>query len=153
MNLRSISAVVLVVGTAVALTTPGSVTAAQAEAQAATPALTTSSVKPVHLTLVTGDTVTVSAHGTAVNPAPGRSRIPVERRSIDGEQYVIPADALPLLRSGRLDMRLFDITALQKFGYTGDRDLPLLVQYPKSGARKGPGRCAGPGQLQGEGEP
>jgi len=136
MNPGRFAAGLFAVGVVAALTAPGSPTATSAQASASAP--TTLSVKPVHLTLVTGDTVTVSARGAAFDPAPGRLGIPVERRTIDGEQYVIPADALPLLRSGRLDMQLFDITALQKFGYTGERDLPLLVQYPKSGVRKGP---------------
>ncbi|MDT5040952.1 MAG: hypothetical protein QOE51_1937 [Actinoplanes sp.] len=149
MNPRRLSVVLLAVGTAAGLTVAVTVpaTATAIPAQAGTPAPTALSATPVtqatsvSVTLITGDTVTVSPHGTAVDPAPGRARIPVERRTMDGDQYVIPADALPLLRSGRLDERLFDITALQKFGYTGGRDLPLLVQYPKSGASKGSARA------------
>ena len=39
---------------------------------------------------------------------------------------MVPADALPLLRAGRLDERLFDLTA--------DRggELPLLLMHPKA---------------------
>ncbi|GIE17417.1 serine protease [Winogradskya humida] len=43
---------------------------------------------------------------------------------------VIPADALPLLRAGRVDQRLFDVTSLIAGGYSDE--LPLLVAYPKS---------------------
>lgn len=105
----------------------------QAGTTAATP-----QAEPVRVTLITGDEVAVNAHGTALTPAPGRAGIPVMRQVLNGDQYVIPADALPLLRSGRLDQRLFGVTAPQRFGYTGRRDLPLLVQYPKSGASRGP---------------
>ena len=51
---------------------------------------------------------------------------------------MIPVDALPLVQGGRLDQRLFDLTALRDFGYTGKAELPLLVAYPRSGNRKGP---------------
>ncbi|MEV4347849.1 S8 family serine peptidase [Actinoplanes sp. NPDC049596] len=93
-------------------------------------------VQPVSVTLITGDTVTVSPHGTAVDRAPGRTGIRFVQQNTGSNQYVIPIDALPLLRAGRLDMRLFDVTALQRFGYTSGHDLPLLVQYPKTGASK-----------------
>ena len=53
------------------------------------------------------------------------------------------ADALPLLRSGRVDRRLFDVTGLIEAGYDdAHRDnLPLLVAY-RSRARPGGRRPA-----------
>ena len=91
------------------------------------------------VTLITGDRVTIAPGGKlAVERAPGRDAIPFAVRTITDHQYVIPADALPLLRAGRIDQRLFDVTALRDFGYTGEADLPLLIAYPKAGDRKGP---------------
>ncbi|MEV6494548.1 peptidase S8, partial [Actinoplanes sp. NPDC051633] len=92
----------------------------------------------VRVTLITGDRVTIAPGGQlAVERAPGRETVQFVSRRSGGHQYVIPADALPLLRGGRLDQRLFDITALREFGYTGEADLPLLIAYPKAGSRKG----------------
>jgi hypothetical protein len=47
---------------------------------------------------------------------------------IAGHHHVIPADAVPLLQDGRLDGRLFDVTAQLDFGYD-DRGttLPLII--------------------------
>ena len=55
----------------------------------------------------------------------------------DGHQYVVPVDAMPLVRDGRLDRRLFDLTTLGEFGYD-DRaaELPLLVAYPENRAAR-----------------
>ncbi|MET8352459.1 S8 family serine peptidase [Micromonospora sp. NPDC005206] len=54
-----------------------------------------------------------------------------------GHQYVIPVDAVPMLRDGRLDRRLFDLTALGDFGYDDRRaELPLLVTYPENMATR-----------------
>ncbi|WP_250009900.1 S8 family serine peptidase [Actinoplanes sp. M2I2] len=69
---------------------------------------------------------------------PGRAGIRFSNRLVDGHRHVVPTDAAPLLRQGRLDKRLFDVTTLREFGYTGDSDLPLMLEYPKSGQRKGP---------------
>jgi subtilisin family serine protease len=52
--------------------------------------------------------------------------------SLDGEVYVIPAEATPYLDSGALDRRLFNLTNLVAQGYH-DRaraDLPLVVTAP-----------------------
>lgn len=48
--------------------------------------------------------------------------------TVGGRLRVVPLDARPLLRAGRLDPELFDLTALTRFGYDDRRaDLPLLV--------------------------
>ncbi|WP_443034727.1 S8 family serine peptidase [Streptomyces sp. BE308] len=69
-----------------------------------------------HLTLITGDRVTVDAKGRVVGfePAKGRAGIPVQKRIRDGHTLVIPADAHRLIASGKLDRRLFDITELNR---------------------------------------
>ncbi|MFD5698869.1 S8 family serine peptidase [Streptomyces lasiicapitis] len=69
-----------------------------------------------HITLLTGDRVTVDTKGrvTAFDPAKGRERIPVRTSNRDGHTLVIPADAQRLIADGTLDQRLFDVTELSK---------------------------------------
>ncbi|GGR70083.1 hypothetical protein GCM10010252_05300 [Streptomyces aureoverticillatus] len=69
-----------------------------------------------HITLLTGDRVTVDAKGrvTAFDPAKGRERIPVRTSNRDGHTLVVPADAQRLIADGTLDQRLFDVTELSK---------------------------------------
>ncbi|UIX29239.1 S8 family serine peptidase [Streptomyces sp. GQFP] len=90
------------------------------------------------VTLVTGDTVGVTG-GTrvvGVDRGEGRSKIPVSVQSLGGHTYVIPDDAAPLLASGRLDRRLFDVTQLVADGYDDAhrKTLPLIVSYKGSAA-------------------
>lgn len=132
MQLRRLSTVLLTVGAAAALTAAVPLAAGQAWSGTRTPANVDS------VTLITGDRVIMSSHGTAVERAPGRAGVRFVRETMDGDQYVIPVDALPLLRAGRLDRQLFDLTALRQFGYTSDKELPLLLQYPETGKNKGP---------------
>jgi subtilisin family serine protease len=95
------------------------------------------------ITLVTGDRLTIvdGAGGVAVRPAPGRDDVGFVTRRVGGHLHVVPADAVPLLHAGRLDPRLFDVTALLAAGYDDRRgDLPLIVTYadgvaPVGGAR------------------
>jgi len=89
------------------------------------------------LTLITGDRVVVSQDRSGrprvrFEPGPGRRHVPfVESRTPDGHIRVVPADAQPLIASGRLDGRLFDVTALIEQGYADDErsDLPLIVAH------------------------
>lgn len=81
------------------------------------------------VTLITGDRVKLLPSGFAVQPGPGRSTMVFEQYRHGSHQYVIPVDALELVRSGRLDRRLFDVTMLLELGY-GDAnraDLPLII--------------------------
>ncbi|MFI1222673.1 MULTISPECIES: S8 family peptidase [unclassified Streptomyces] len=86
-----------------------------------------------HLTLVTGDRVTVDAQGgpVAFRPAKGREQIPVQRMSAQGHTLVVPADAHRLIVSGKLDRRLFDVTELSRpENLRAQRDgLKLIVGY------------------------
>ncbi|TDD39366.1 peptidase S8 [Nonomuraea terrae] len=80
--------------------------------------------QPRTLTLITGDRVTSAGGRITVQPRKGVQFV----RFGDGEhQYVMPTDAIPLLRADRLDRRLFDVAEL----FAGDYDrlprLPLIV--------------------------
>ncbi|ROT31669.1 peptidase S8 [Micromonospora sp. HM5-17] len=91
------------------------------------------------VTLITGDRVTVSPDGEAsVRPGPGRTGVSMHVRREGGRLRVVPADAAPLLRAGRLDPRLFDVTGLLEFGYDDRRgDLPLIFTADAGGAARG----------------
>jgi subtilisin family serine protease len=92
------------------------------------------------VTLVTGDRVTVTDLGG------GRKTVTVERpegatgavrtSSSGGRTTVVPDEALPYLRDGSLDERLFDVGELLKQGLADGEtgELPLIVTYGK-GAR------------------
>ncbi|WP_431946929.1 S8 family peptidase [Actinacidiphila sp. bgisy167] len=81
--------------------------------------------------LVTGDRIAVNAKGEIVGarPAKGREGIPIRVESRDGHTYALPDDARDLVRSGRVDRRLFDITTLSSPAYADRRDLRLIVMY------------------------
>ncbi|MFE9608705.1 S8 family serine peptidase [Streptomyces sp. NPDC006012] len=69
-----------------------------------------------HVTLITGDRVTLDAKGrvTGLDRAKGREHIPFEFRKAAGHTLVVPADAARLVASGTLDQRLFDVTELDR---------------------------------------
>ncbi|MFE5213225.1 MULTISPECIES: S8 family serine peptidase [unclassified Streptomyces] len=90
------------------------------------------------VTLVTGDKVTVTDLGR------GRSTVTVQRprgatgavrtQRSDGRLTVVPDEALPYLRAGTLDRRLFDVSGLIRQGLTdaGSDATPLIVTYGRS---------------------
>ncbi|GGW38716.1 peptidase [Streptomyces lucensis JCM 4490] len=92
------------------------------------------------VTLVTGDKVTVTGLGR------GREAVTVRRprgvtgavrtQRSGGDLTVVPDEALPYLRAGTLDRRLFDVSGLIRQGLTDAeaRTLPLIVTYGR-GAR------------------
>ncbi|BCJ50118.1 hypothetical protein Asp14428_15930 [Actinoplanes sp. NBRC 14428] len=134
LRLRRLSAALLTLGTTVALgaVAPAAVRAAPAPLAGAPAGRATT------VTLITGDQVTFTAGSTSVQRGPGRAGVRFVGRTAGTHRYVIPLDALPLVQAGRVDARLFDLTALERFGYTRDADLPLLVAYPRTGRSKGP---------------
>jgi hypothetical protein len=93
---------------------------------------------PVTVTLVTGDRVTLTVDGFTIAPGPGRSGMRFLTSRTEGELAVVPADALPLIGAGRLDRRLFEVTALAREGYhdAARADLPLIVTYEQGTARR-----------------
>ncbi|PPK64679.1 S8 family serine peptidase [Actinokineospora auranticolor] len=94
-------------------------------------------VKGPVVTLVTGDRVVVPGHGRRplFVPAKGRERVRHYTTTADGHTLVVPVDAVPLLRSGALDRRLFDVDALVDAGYDErSADLPLIQTGPATRA-------------------
>jgi subtilisin family serine protease len=88
------------------------------------------------VTLISGDRLQVAADGRSAGrlPSPGRDDVPLVVRYARGHLSVVPADALPLLNSGRLDPRLFDVTGLLAAGYDDTRgDTPLIVTHGDAG--------------------
>jgi hypothetical protein len=85
------------------------------------------------VTLVTGDRVTATGSDLAdvsVQRGSGRDGVTFLVNRVAGRLRVVPSDVLPLLRTGRLDSRLFDVTTLLESGYDDRRaDLPLIVTY------------------------
>ncbi|MFF9024430.1 S8 family serine peptidase [Streptomyces eurythermus] len=92
---------------------------------------------PATVTLVTGDRVTVTdlGHGrrTVTVRRPQGATGAVRTQRTDGHLTVVPDEALPYLRAGTLDRRLFDVTGLIRQGLTDTRAdaLPLIVTYNK----------------------
>jgi subtilisin family serine protease len=98
------------------------------------------------VTLITGDRVHLVDRGSgdvavAVEAGPGRAEIGFSRRTRLGPHgiqiSVLPSDAAPLVATGRLDPRLFDVTELVRQGLTdaGSPTLPLIVTYRSTAAR------------------
>ncbi|MEV6630492.1 S8 family serine peptidase [Actinoplanes sp. NPDC051470] len=108
-----------------------------AAAEPETPARRPAPAGRTAVTLLTGDTVTVSdAHGgraigggLSIARGPGRDHVRFLVESRRGHTFVLPTDAQPLVASGRMDERLFDVTGLIAMGYDDRRraTLPLIV--------------------------
>ncbi|MFE9202425.1 hypothetical protein [Micromonospora sp. NPDC007230] len=124
----SLGAATILLGLVLSLT-PAGVAGASPEpvgGQSAAPA-----ARDRHVTLITGDRVTVSA-GTGrvvISSAPGRQRLRFATQRVDGRLTVVPEDARPLIAAGRLDRRLFDVSGLIAAGYDDERraDLPVRL--------------------------
>ncbi|MGP2441229.1 S8 family serine peptidase [Streptomyces sp. JW3] len=92
---------------------------------------------PRTVTLVTGDRVTVTEVGngkrTVAVERPRGATGAVRTQNANGTVTVVPDEALPYLRAGTLDERLFDVTELlrQGLGDTDSGELPLIVTYEK----------------------
>ncbi len=76
----------------------------------------------VSITLVTGDVawLTTSANGSRgwqFQPAAGDVRPSFQHFNVAGDEYVIPSAAAPYIASRKLDISLFDVTALARSGY------------------------------------
>jgi subtilisin family serine protease len=116
----------------VASTGPGAV--AQPEATAGRGA-------PVSVTLVSGDRVQLWGSGPSaplrIDPAPRGHAVPFQDFWHDGDRYVVPGDAAPLVSGGVLDRELFNVTGLvrQRYDDAHTAAVPLLVEYADAGAR------------------
>jgi subtilisin family serine protease len=106
--------------------------------------------KGVTVTLVTGDRITLAAaaaDGVGVQRAKGREGVGFTVHRDRDSLYVIPTDAAPLIRAGKLDRRLFDVRGLIRAGYhDAVRDtLPLVVRYGAVSARSAAGTLSAAG--------
>ncbi|MET8135870.1 S8 family serine peptidase [Streptomyces sp. NPDC005251] len=106
-----------------------------------TPASTRAALAAHTVTLVTGDKVTVTDVGggkkTVSVVRPRGATGAVRTQVADGAVTVVPDEALPYLRAGTLDRRLFDVSELIRQGLTDQKtgELPLIVTYdPKARA-------------------
>ncbi|MEV0805107.1 S8 family serine peptidase [Micromonospora sp. NPDC050200] len=120
--------------------TPAVATGGVTVAARTTPPVAAAEATPRSVTLITGDLVEIRGDGIiSVRPGAGRERVGFLRQRHDGHDLVIPGDAIGLLAAGRLDRRLFDVTALLAAGYDDARrdNIPLLVRYRDSAARAG----------------
>ncbi|KOV67878.1 S8 family serine peptidase [Streptomyces sp. MMG1121] len=121
---------------------PAAAAAQRAPEQAQHPAAHTGSSPSAAttVTLVTGDKVTVTdlGHGkkTVTVQRPEGATGAVRTQQSDGGITVVPDEALPYLRAGTLDRRLFDVSGLIRQGLTDAEAgaTPLIVTYGK-GAR------------------
>ncbi|SCL33161.1 Serine protease, subtilisin family [Micromonospora pallida] len=93
------------------------------------------------VTLITGDVVTVTSladgRATADVDRPDSATGGVRIQESGGDLYVLPEEALPLLDSGTLDRRLFNVTDLIEMGYDDARStaLPLIATYSPTKGR------------------
>ncbi|MFJ6198398.1 S8 family serine peptidase [Micromonospora sp. NPDC092111] len=137
---RRIAAGGLVLALTLGLPATGAGAAPAAQSAPKTPRAAAPAAGSTTVTLVTGDRVTVTRSGSAaVRPGPGRADQQFLVRRERGHLSVVPRDAVPLLRSGQVDRRLFDVTALIDARYDDAHrdDLPLLVSYRSGQARRG----------------
>jgi len=81
------------------------------------------------VTLITGDRVTmIDSDRVVIHRGPDRAGITYLTRRVNDELYVVPSDAVPLLRDDVLDQRLFNVSLLMAYGYHDQRsDLPLIT--------------------------
>ncbi|MET8912216.1 S8 family serine peptidase [Micromonospora sp. NPDC004551] len=93
--------------------------------------------RPATVTLLTGDRVTITGEALSVRPGAGRTGMRFLVRREGGRVQVVPHDVDPLIRDGKVDRRLFDVTELIRSGYddASAKELPLLVSY-RAGARR-----------------
>ncbi|MGC4945825.1 S8 family peptidase [Streptomyces sp. DT224] len=138
----------LVIATAAALVSGAllPITATASAAPAPT-AGTTPAAGPVHrydITLVTGDVVHYAdgagKQDTVTVDRPEGAIGGVHVQQAGDDIYVLPDEAQSLLAAGKLDRRLFNVSALAKMGYddktTGG--IPLIATYPAAEARSLP---------------
>ncbi|MFD4605769.1 S8 family serine peptidase [Streptomyces sp. NPDC058464] len=92
------------------------------------------------VTLITGDRVSVTTgpdgkSAVDIERGKGREAATFLSSERDGEVSVLPADAIPLVKAGRLDPALFNVTQLVKQGYADSKTgaTPVIATY-KSGS-------------------
>ncbi|MFD1275925.1 hypothetical protein ACFQ51_42655 [Streptomyces kaempferi] len=128
----------MALGSALAILTvvPASLATASATAPRPSRMTDTAGGRPDALrtvTLITGDTVTVTADGAKAThvEGPQGQGVDVDINKVGKDTYVYPDSALPFVSAGLLDKSLFNVTRLLADGYDDahTNSLPLLVSY------------------------
>lgn len=138
----------LLIATSVALVS-GALLPATGAASAATGHLPSTErraapVKEYDITLLTGDVVHYTdgagKQDTVTVDRPDGAAGGVHVQQAGDAVYVLPDEAAGLIAAGKLDRRLFDVTALAKMGYDDKKSggIPLIATYPASKARSLP---------------
>ncbi|WP_185446611.1 hypothetical protein [Kribbella qitaiheensis] len=100
------------------------------------------SAKPLVVTLVTGDKVISGRDAggvftTEVKAGPGRAGMAFHKIALGNQQSVVPLDAIPLIASGVLDPRLFDVALLADLGLD-DASAPRCRCWSSTPVRRAP---------------
>ncbi|WP_020392435.1 S8 family serine peptidase [Kribbella catacumbae] len=95
------------------------------------------------VTLVTGDRIILRGGDPAkasIQPGPGRDKVSFRAHRQNGQLLVIPSDVSAAITAGKLDRRLFDVTALIKAGYddSASKVIPVVVTYQGKAKRSAP---------------
>ncbi|MER5281701.1 S8 family serine peptidase [Streptomyces sp. NPDC002809] len=147
----------LLIATSVALVSGALLPVTGAASAATAPAPATDRNAPVHaydITLVTGDVVHYAdgagKQDTVTVDRPDGAVGGVHVQQAGDDIYVLPDEAGSLIAAGKLDRRLFNVTALAKMGYDDKRTggIPLIATYPASKARSLPAAPRGSKSLR-----
>jgi subtilisin family serine protease len=133
----------VVLGAAAAVTLAASTMSVPPSAAAGTgPTVGAPAAAGTQVTLVSGDRALVGTDPrgrptATILPGPHADPGGYVTRAFQGDVYVFPAVAVPLISAGRLDEELFNVTGLVRQGYDdrGSATLPLLATYGGSVAR------------------
>ena len=137
----------LLTATSVALVSGALLPVTGAASAAAGPTQHSGRTAPVHtydITLITGDVVHYAdgagKQDTVTVDRPDGAVGGVHVQQAGDDLYVLPDEAGGLIAAGKLDRRLFNVTALAKMGYDDARTggIPLIATYPASKARSLP---------------
>lgn len=144
----------LLLATSIALVSgallPASGVASAAQAAPETPGHSRTPVHQYDITLLTGDVVHysdgVGKRDTVTVDRPDGAVGGVHVQQAGDDIYVLPEEANALIAAGKLDRRLFNVSALAKMGYDDKRtgDIPLIATYAESRSRALPATPVAP---------
>lgn len=146
---RRLIAVATVIATGALIPVVGSGAAAVAQPAAPQGGSPAAAAKPVQVTLVTGDQVSVSTaadgrQSATITPAPGNPKTFQTVTDPDGDLHVYPASAFSGLGAKTLDQRLFNVSQLLRDGQADSEhdSLPVIVSYDDEPSRTTLGKRA-----------